>query len=515
MKSKGVNRKGFTLLEILLVIAAIGILAAIVIVAINPQRQLALVRNTERSSDINSLGSALDQYLIDNGGYPGGISNTYQEVCVNGEPAGECVDLDGALVPSYLARIPADPNGGGYQVAINPENGRVSLRAEQGELDQDLVVNPFVEISFATGEIDETFTVGTGFNNHVLTTAIQSDEKVIVGGRFTTYQGVSANRIIRLNDDGSRDTSFDIGSGFSHTGLFSTIIDVIKIQNDGSILVGGAFASYQGIVANNLIRLNSDGSRDLSFNLGNGINSRVHTINIQSDGKILVGGVFSSYQEQAANRIVRLNSDGTRDTSFNEGSGFTVPGFYGVSDIQIQSDGKIIVVGNFSAYDGNSVNRIIRLNSDGSRDTSFDIGLGLNSRARTTAIQSDGRLIVGGGFTSYQGVSANRIVRVNGDGSRDTSFNIGVGFDSEVVPTAIQSDGKVVVGGWFSSYQGVSANGMVRLSSDGSRDASFDIGSGFNGLVQTIAVQSDGKVIVGGSFTTYQDQASNRLIRLQ
>ena len=97
------QHKGFTLLEILLVIAAIGILAAIVIVAINPQRQLALVRNTERSSDINSLGSALDQYLIDNGNYPSDITSTYQDVCIEGEPAGECVDLDGDLIPTYLA----------------------------------------------------------------------------------------------------------------------------------------------------------------------------------------------------------------------------------------------------------------------------------------------------------------------------------------------------------------------------------------------------------------------------
>ena len=158
------KRFGFTLLEILLVIAAIGILAAIVIVAINPQRQLALVRNTERSSDINTLGEAIDQYLIDNGGYPGGISNTYQEVCINGEPAGECVDLEGALVPIYLARIPADPSGGGYQVAINPENGRVSLRAEQGELDQDIAINsnsdPIAQIEqqIANGEIVPTTT---------------------------------------------------------------------------------------------------------------------------------------------------------------------------------------------------------------------------------------------------------------------------------------------------------------------------------------------------------------------
>ena len=160
------------------------------------------MRNTERSSDINSLGSALDQYLIDNGGYPGGITNTYQEVCINGEPAGECVDLDGALVPNYLARIPADPSGGGYQVAINPENGRVSLRAEQGELDQDLAINPISQTILASGDRDPSFDVPppAGFNDRVWSTSIQEDGKVIVGGAFNSYQDNPAGYLIRLQD---------------------------------------------------------------------------------------------------------------------------------------------------------------------------------------------------------------------------------------------------------------------------------------------------------------------------
>lgn len=143
------KHKGFTLLEILLVIAAIGILAAIVIVAINPQRQLALTRNAERESGMRTIEQSLEQFLIDQGSYPVGVNNVYQEVC-----ATDAVDCTGlldlsVLTPNYMARIPVDPqsdtpNGTGYQVAQNPDNGRISLRNMNAELDQDIALNEFL-----------------------------------------------------------------------------------------------------------------------------------------------------------------------------------------------------------------------------------------------------------------------------------------------------------------------------------------------------------------------------------
>jgi prepilin-type N-terminal cleavage/methylation domain-containing protein len=140
-------KKGFTLLEILLVIAAIGVLAAIVIIAINPNRQLAQVRDAERQSEVNSLAKALDQYLIDNGGYPSVITNSVQEVCAPGGSV-SCIDLSGDLVPTYLADIPVDPqatgDGSGYSVAVNASNGAISVSAASAELDSVIAINPFL-----------------------------------------------------------------------------------------------------------------------------------------------------------------------------------------------------------------------------------------------------------------------------------------------------------------------------------------------------------------------------------
>ncbi|MEY3470750.1 MAG: hypothetical protein RLZZ223_100, partial [Candidatus Parcubacteria bacterium] len=219
---------------------------------------------------------------------------------------------------------------------------------------------------------------------------------------------------------------------------------------------------------------------------------------------------FTSYQGVGANFIIRLNSDGSRDTSFNVGTGFNNT----VNTLTLQSDGKILVGGGFTSYQGVEANRIIRLNSDGSRDTSFNMGTGFSNYVDTLALQSDGKILVGGQFTSYQGVGANYIIRLNSDGSRDTSFNMGTGFSNYVDTLALQSDGKILVGGWFTSYQGVGANYIIRLNSDGSRDTSFNLGTGFNDSIASLALQSDGKILVGGYFTNYQDQLAGYLIRV-
>ena len=145
------TKKGFTLLEILLVIAAIGILAAIVLVAINPNRQIAQARNAQRRSDVNTIYKALEQYLIDNQSYEvggTGINNDVKNVCKTGtEQVGGATSCTGkadlrVLVPTYLAAIPIDPAGGEYTVRINSENNRISVSSPDAELSQKIVINP-------------------------------------------------------------------------------------------------------------------------------------------------------------------------------------------------------------------------------------------------------------------------------------------------------------------------------------------------------------------------------------
>jgi uncharacterized delta-60 repeat protein len=326
------------------------------------------------------------------------------------------------------------------------------------------------------GSKNSMFNVVTGFTGQTVTISIQSDGKIIVGGG--SYSG-GPRQLVRLNSNGSKDETFNIGGGFS-----SNVIST-SLQSDGKIIVGGNFGTFSGISQNRLVRLNSNGSKDDTFNIGSGFNGIVWSTFIQSDGKILVGGAFTTYTGSTNNYLIRLNSDGSKDTSFNIGSGFNDD----VRSIQIQSDGKIIVGGLFTTFTGSSQNRAIRLNSNGSKDSTFNIGNGFNSAIETISIQSDGKIIVGGSFTTFTGSSQNGLIRLNSDGSKDTTFDIGSGFNSNVISTEIQSDGKILVGGDFTTFSGSSQNRLIRLNSDGSKDTSFNIGSGFNDFVITTAIQ--------------------------
>lgn len=140
-------QKGFTLLEILLVIAAIGILAAIVIIAINPNRQLAQARNAARRSDINTIANAFKQYSIDqSGGFPTELTDQYQEICQQGVTDPSCINID-YLAPTYVAAIPQDLQAGsigtGYEVAINPNNNDISVRSSLAEESEVIIINTF------------------------------------------------------------------------------------------------------------------------------------------------------------------------------------------------------------------------------------------------------------------------------------------------------------------------------------------------------------------------------------
>src|SRR6478609_5399238 len=119
----------------------------------------------------------------------------------------------------------------------------------------------------------------------------------------------------------SLDTTFDPGTGADGN------IHAIAIQPDGKIIVGGWFVNFNGASRYHLARLNADGSLDNSFNLGTDINSdiflysMVRSIILQPDGKIIIGGIFSTFNNVGRNGIARLNKDGSLDTTFNPGAG--------------------------------------------------------------------------------------------------------------------------------------------------------------------------------------------------
>jgi uncharacterized delta-60 repeat protein len=405
----------------------------------------------------------------------------------------------------------------------------------------------------ADGTIDSTFGIGTGFSNQVYTAVIQSDGKILVGGMFNTFNGVSKVNVARLNTDGSLDTTLTVPSQYSYVvdlaiqadgkilaggmswatssvqklGRFNSngtldssfdvgkgmdsVVYAINIQSDGTIIIGGQFTVHGGSPRSGISAASLAGAPMSSFNSGTGVSDYIKAVAIQTDGKVLVGGYFTTYNGVTANCIARITSTGVIDSTFVTGTGFNV----NVQAMALQSDGKIVVGGQFTSYNGTTRNRIARLNSDGSLDTTFTVGTGFDAQVHTIVIQSDGKILVGGAFATYAGTATAKLARLNANGTLDTTFTVGTGFNNDVQSIAVQSDGKVLVGGWFTTYNGGAAKYVVRLSAAGAVDSSFVMtGTGFDSFVYSVAVQADGKVIIGGSFTTYNGVVAKSIARL-
>ena len=154
----------------------------------------------------------------------------------------------------------------------------------------------------------------------------------------------------------------------------------------------------------------------------------------------------------------------------------------------VQADGKVIVGGDFTSFNNFAFHHLVRLNLDGSVDPAFnaDTGASQNGSVHAIVIQPDGRILIGGVFTNVNGASLNHIARLNTDGSVDSSFNVGVGANNTVETLTLDSQGRILLGGQFTRASGVTRNGVTRLNPDGTVDPDINFGAGANGYVRAM-----------------------------
>ncbi len=355
----------------------------------------------------------------------------------------------------------------------------------------------------AAGVVDPGFSPGSGPNSEVKAVAVQPDGKILIGGYFSTYNGVARSRIARVNVDGSLDTSFDPGAGADNV-----VLDIV-VQPDGKILIAGLFVRYDGTLRVSVARINSNGSLDTTFvpPAPAGVNG-VWSASLQSDGKIVLGGGYNGLSKGG---LIRLNSNGSVDATFNALEG--VASGYTIFDTSLQSDNKVIIGGNFITYNGVSRNLIARINQDGTLDATFNPGSGASGAIVATGIQPDNKILVGGQFASFNGNTVGNIARLNNDGTYDSSFTQGVGLNFSLTSLFVDTNGKILIGGWFTSINGISKTRLAIMNPDGSLDNTFNNGSGPNNGINRAIFQSDGKVIVVGSFTSFNGTALNYFFR--
>ena len=321
-------------------------------------------------------------------------------------------------------------------------------------------------------------------NGTVMSFIQEPDGKYTISGLFS---GTNIEDMARLNSDGSIDNSFT-SPPFGGYPDANRLRRAIRLP-DGKYMVGGHFTTPVKHVA----RLNSDGTIDNTFtppsSTFHNFGAYVTTVVPLPNGQYLVGGIFSQPKES----IMRLNSDGSLDESFGYVGipGPTTPNrvHNGVLDIEVLSNGQILIA------TGNGVDL---LNADGTRDLTFTNILFNNPPAsiiQSIDVQPNGKIIASGGFTSV----ANRVMRLNSDGTLDTSFTPSSEITGVVFETQLLSDGKIIIGGGFNPY-------VMRLNSDGSRDNTLDvpaIGGNLGGLLTVRDIQElpNGFYMAAGRFS--------------
>lgn len=468
----------------------------------------------------------------------GGVFDTYNQIW---SPKLVRVNPDGSLDTSFNQILLRDSNSSIKSIVVQPDGkilvaGGFEMRTAYPE--NELLAEDIMRLN-PDGTRDITFIASenTSSCGDIMSIALQSDGKIIVVGdiSYCVSSTIDNNEnIIRLNSDGSLDETFttvvtDLGNGNS-----GEPIHAVQVLPDDKILIAGNFNEVNGVAQQRLARLNSDGTLDTSFTIGTGFNDVVNDIVLQPDGKLLVVGDFTEFNATTQNQIIRLQTDGGVDATFDSGTGVgrfqTFNGYTAARNIEhvaIQSDGKILIGGDYNRYNGTVVSRYTRLNSDGTVDASFfnvdDLGIEIAS-VYTSLVLPSGDFIVGGNFEKHHSYKKSGIIKLTSSGQVDLSFNSGHGPTQEYYGTEIReitkaSENKFYVSGVFREYDDVFSRNIARVNSDGSIDTSFSTGTnelinGFDDKVHDVIEQQSGKVIVVGAFETYNGNPAPGIARL-
>lgn len=384
--------------------------------------------------------------------------------------------------------------GGGTSMSVNSQTGAL------------LILN-------TDGSVDTTFktNMGSGFNGVVTTMVQQSDGKLVCGGTFTTLNGVSVGRVARLNSDGTPDTSFNTNIGA--TGFNSQVYEVKLFPSDSKICVCGSFTSFQGVTMYYVAKINTDGTRDVSFSSpSNGFNGIVQCVHPQSDGTIYCSGNFTLYNNSGTNArgCLRLTATGGLDSGWATGNGFLSSPSYPPKSVDL-GDGIVYYGGASIYWQGTNTNIAwIKLKkSDASRDMTFNTNFSRQSATQFTGIsinRAGTKALVIGGYGTQP-------VIFNFDGTDDATFNVGTGYSNSTTAAT----GVYAASGVYLPYSGVYKRtalvGLGKIKNTGYIDTAFTKALSSVNTVKGFTPTKDGKIIAYGTFTTYDGHSRTGLTK--
>ncbi|MBC3540732.1 T9SS type A sorting domain-containing protein [Rufibacter sediminis] len=453
------------------------------------------------------------------------------------------------------------------------------------------------------GSLDETFLLTAGAEGNVKVIKAQPDGKLIVAGDFTWFENSSGNRkMVRLQANGAVDYSFSwqnqvhdlngivdvlptpdnkiyfatkakvnsTDTGFVGIGCLTQDGSSVIFNNpmtqggtngvtgtvttlalqEGKVLAGGFF--LRRAMPSLVFRFTQDGTYDDTFvRVQSNDTAPVRSLVVQPDNSILIGGSVSEVQKTFSSGLSKLNPNGTIETSF-------APDLRAEAHIRkvlVQADSKVIIAGDLAYVNGTYTGSAARLLPDGSLDETFALGNYMRGISPVVAIQGnyiivpdhqagtltrldyggmidpafnkinissvtalatapDGKILVAGNINN------KLIARLNADGSLDTSFDLSPGINYQARSLAVQADGKILVGKWSMATPTTPADYMVRLNSNSTHDASFSIGSGpahaTGPYIFTMLPETNGSMTVVGQFTSFDGNNTNgSIIRLR
>jgi len=420
------------------------------------------------------------------------------------------IDANGVLDTAFNTNITAGTLGSISRVCIQ-QDGKILLCGSFTSFN-GITTRGLARLN-TDGTIDATFNtnLGAGADNTILAMDLQADGKIVLGGAFTSFNGTAVGRIIRLNSDGTIDTTFNNAK----SGFVNGYVQAVRFTTDG-IYVGGSFTGdYNGVAAglNRLTLLQNNGDLTVGFDNTTALPScTFYALEKATDGQIYIGGSFTTYDATSRGRLAKVDKQGSLDTNYMSAGGVGASG--NVLKVIPLSSKKVMIFGSFTSFNGVTVNRIARLNEDGSLDATFNMGgVGASSTIRTAVELAEGSFIVGGDFSTYNGILRNSILKIKTDGTVDTNFVPVAIVNGGVYALAVDANNKLLIGGSFTSVGGVTRNRLIRLNSDGSLDATFV--ADVDGIVQAISVESSGgRIVVGGSFSSYNGTAVTHLVRI-
>ena len=341
------------------------------------------------------------------------------------------------------------------------------------------------------GRLDDTLNLSA--NKEVDAIAVESNGNLLVGGVFDTMGSVTRNNLARVQTDGTLSSGYD-------PDVTGSVLDIV-IKADGSALIAGDFTQVGGANRAYLAHLSSAGNLDTAFTPV--FDNYVSGLVTQANGQILVSGGFTTVNGASHVTFARLNADGGPDTAFN-----VVPDNV-VTSMAVQADGRILIGGYFTTIGSTPVPHLARLNADGTIDASF---LGTTDGVvYAIVLEPAGTLLISAGSSTVDGQTCTTVARLNADGS----FNRCFAAQPDSAPNGITplSDGKIVIKGPFDTIDEIPYSHLARLNADGSLDTSFP-SFGANGNVMAIAPARDGKLAVGGRFTQMGGQTRAHLARI-